>query len=96
MRSCASAYERSSSSTSSFDPGHAGKVRPALSHDLDLALGRVEAALALEDVLQRADRDFELVEGRLARREPLEPEPGASSVIRKRLSVCLPAKRISS
>ena len=39
-----------------------GETGRPLRHDLDLALGRVEAALTLEDVLQRADRDFELVE----------------------------------
>src|SRR4029453_9967318 len=43
-------------------------------HHFDLALLGVETALAAKDLLQRADRDLELVEARLPRRQALEPE----------------------
>src|SRR5215207_11058356 len=45
-----------------------------LGHYFDLALLGFEATLALEDVLERADRDLELVERRLPGRQPLQPE----------------------
>src|SRR4029450_11035497 len=47
----------------------------ALRHDFDaLGLRRGAPPLALEHLAQGADRDLELVERRLARRQPLEPE----------------------
>ena len=71
-------------------------ARVLLGHDLDLALLRSDAALDVEDLLERADRDFELVERRLPGRQALEPETRREKVISTRFSVCLPAKRISS
>ena len=72
------------------DPRHLG-------HDLDLALLGGDAALTAEHLLERTDRDFDLVERRLARRQPLQPEARARAASSgSRLSWCLPAKRISS
>ena len=44
-------------------------------HDLDLALLRSQPALEPEDLTERADRDLDLVERGLPRREALQPEP---------------------
>ena len=65
-------------------------------HHLDSLVRRSPAALELEHLAQRADRDLELVERRLARRQPLEPEAGREQRHRSRAVGCLPAKRISS
>ena len=46
----------------------------ASGHDFDPALFRRKPALHVEDLLERADRDFELVERGLPRRQALEPE----------------------
>src|SRR3954469_5153388 len=46
-------------------------------HDLDaLGVGRGAPTLALENLAQSADRDLELIEGRLPRGQPLEPQAG--------------------
>src|SRR5262245_7548503 len=44
-----------------------------LGHDFD-AIIRGTALLEMQDLAERADRDLELVEARLAGRQPLEPE----------------------
>ena len=46
-------------------------------HDLDPLGGRIRAAFEREHLAQGADRDLELVERRLARRQPLQPEARA-------------------
>src|SRR5436190_24128352 len=43
-------------------------------HYLDLALVRVVGAFEREDFLERPDRYLDLVERRLPRREPLQPQ----------------------
>src|SRR6266487_4267273 len=49
-------------------------ARARLRHHFDYARVRV-FGLEREDFLQRADRDLDLIERRLARREPLQPHP---------------------
>src|SRR5215210_9370158 len=78
MRSCVSPYERSSSSIRSWKSAIAeGYARSSdLSHDLDaLRLRLGVALLEREHLPQGADRDLELVERRLARGQPLQPQP---------------------
>ena len=84
MRSWASEYERSSSSTRPsirrdrlrIAPERAPKRRRrAYGHDLDLALLRRQPALEAEHPVERADRDLDLVERGGPGRQALEPEP---------------------
>src|SRR5215207_10215545 len=81
IRSCASAYERSISATRSsmaaMTPervvgARSGSADP-LRHYLDLALLGGDPPLEAKHLLERADRDFDLVERRLTRRQALKP-----------------------
>ena len=52
--------------------------RSSLRHDLDArGRGRRRQLLAREHLAQGADRDLDLIERRLARRQPLQPQPRA-------------------